>query len=727
MVCLNYEPCSPNNLIEWWIAYRKSEQKLSLPSIREVHSFLLDFEEKGWVHNNRTHVQAHKEFIEFGCRSAFDDGVADAIMDVIRNKMPLPEGFQARYEIDRFVRELRFAIYKQDYKRANKLREKIEKLDPTWNGLPEEDILIEQFDADFFHQFSNDFKLSLLNNKIFHSWYFMMALKDEVLQYFIEHLDSFDGEQRVGVELAIIQGLLLKGRLNKDMVNLIAEKCGELHHLSRAIVAVSHGEYDQALEHYDAYARLVKDKTGVRIVLVPGVLGIYYPLLLLRQKNPGQREMALKMIRKGIRESYWFVDIYKMLNAWAVYLNGDLSQGKKKLVETAWNLEYKIEYLFYGLIAYWMGIPANPGLNYRLDVVYEDAKDHPWHRLQLSAFLPEFFPKYRKMYQTECKHLIQEISQVPLARMFERIEPWQQALQALIRMDTKSEKGAAQQRLVWLVDMQRRRIQPKLQKMNKSGRWSRGQNVALKRLMARELNCITPEDEKVIECIELTNDYYYGTQYVFDFDKAIIALVGHPHVYSAHNPTQPLELQLEKPHLVVDKKADHYILRFSHPVAHEGTLVFPDSETSFRIVPVESIHRKIAEMMDGKGRLRVPASAEDELRKAIGAVSRFVVVHSDIESMGEQFEQVESHPRIHCRIVPLGNGMKFSLFVRPFGDKGPYFRPGRGSARVIHDIDGRRVMAVRDLKEEKKRAMEVWAAAEVWIGENETIDSWVAG
>lgn len=724
MICLSYVRCTSNNLTEWWIAYRKAEPKISLPSVREVRGFLAELHEKGWVQYDKGKVQAVKGIIEFGCRSAFEEGVADAIMDVIRRKMPLPRGFHARFEIDRFVRELRFAIYKQDIKRADKLRKQILEMDPAWNEFPEEDILLDPFDADFFHAFPNDFKISLLDNKVSQNWLIMRPFNDEVLQYFIDHLEEFDLQQRVTCELAIIQGLMLNGRLNEDIIKQIDQKCGGLHPISKALVAISRGEYDKALEHYEAYARLAKKAGNIRIVFIPGSTGVYYPLLLLRQSDPAQRDLALRIIRKGVRESYFLNDLYKLLEVLALSLKGELSKGKQKLSGLVWELQYEIEFLFYGLVAYWTGTPFDAGIKYRLQVAYERSEGFPWHRLQFSAFLPFCFPEFEKQFQDEKERLIREIHQVPLVQMIEREEPWKHALRALIHLDEKSGGGAAQQRLVWLVNMRYRQIQPKLQKLNKSGRWSKGQNVSLKRLVARELNCITPEDDRVIACIEFVTDYY-GPQYTLDFDRAIVALVDHPHVYSDDNPTQPLELHLEKPHLIVEKKADHYVMRFSHPMQNAGTLIFQNSDTSFRIVPIEPIHRKIAEMMEGKGRVRVPASAEAELKKAVGAVSRFVVVHSDIESMGEQFEQVESHARIHCRIEPLGDGMKFSLFVRPFGDKGPYFRPGRGSARVIHDIDGRRVMVVRDLEEEKKRAMEVWAAAEVWIGGDEAMDNWV--
>ena len=61
----------------------------------------------------------------------------------------------------------------------------------------------------------------------------------------------------------------------------------------------------------------------------------------------------------------------------------------------------------------------------------------------------------------------------------------------------------------------------------------------------------------------------------------------------------------------------------------------------------------------------------------------------------------------HLQIIPLGMGFRVDLFVRPFGDKGPYLKPGAGAANLIVEIDGKRLKAKRDLKTELERTREM--------------------
>jgi hypothetical protein len=64
---------------------------------------------------------------------------------------------------------------------------------------------------------------------------------------------------------------------------------------------------------------------------------------------------------------------------------------------------------------------------------------------------------------------------------------------------------------------------------------------------------------------------------------------------------------------------------------------------------------------------------------------------------------VPADSRLHLHLLPSQGGLKIDHHVRPFGDDGPFFRPGQGGSNVFATLDGKPRSACRDLKEEKQR------------------------
>jgi hypothetical protein len=90
-------------------------------------------------------------------------------------------------------------------------------------------------------------------------------------------------------------------------------------------------------------------------------------------------------------------------------------------------------------------------------------------------------------------------------------------------------------------------------------------------------------------------------------------------------------------------------------------------------------------------------------------------------------EAVEAHPEPHIHLLPAGDGLKVSLLTRPFGDDGPYYRPGTGGEMVIAEVDGRRLQTHRDLKEEQKLARAVEKACPILQQLEDEGGEWLIG
>jgi hypothetical protein len=127
-----------------------------------------------------------------------------------------------------------------------------------------------------------------------------------------------------------------------------------------------------------------------------------------------------------------------------------------------------------------------------------------------------------------------------------------------------------------------------------------------------------------------------------------------------------------------------------------------ETPTRLKVVELNASHHRIAEILGPENRLEVPESAKEQVLSAINAVSGLVMVHSDIGGGVADAEEVEAQPQPHVHLLPAGDGLKVSLLTRPFGDDGPYYRPGTGGEMVIAEVGGKRLQTHRDLKTEER-------------------------
>ncbi|BBO80418.1 hypothetical protein DSCO28_09840 [Desulfosarcina ovata subsp. sediminis] len=124
----------------------------------------------------------------------------------------------------------------------------------------------------------------------------------------------------------------------------------------------------------------------------------------------------------------------------------------------------------------------------------------------------------------------------------------QQALSALIgldRQDAPATGNSRPSRLVWLFDWNEGNefwtLSPREQVRSAGGKWSKGRKIALKRLYYETdtFDFLTAQDRAICACIEEDRSYYHGYPEVsYDFsEKALIALAGHPLVFSEEKPS----------------------------------------------------------------------------------------------------------------------------------------------------------------------------------------------
>jgi len=98
------------------------------------------------------------------------------------------------------------------------------------------------------------------------------------------------------------------------------------------------------------------------------------------------------------------------------------------------------------------------------------------------------------------------------------------------------------------------------------------------------------------------------------------------------------------------------------------------------------------------GRFAVPASAHDELQKALHALAGHFQVHAD---HAQAAREIATETRLRAELAPAGDQLLLRLVVAPLGADGPRLVPGVGRTRVMAAVGGETVGTRRDLAAER--------------------------
>ena len=129
---------------------------------------------------------------------------------------------------------------------------------------------------------------------------------------------------------------------------------------------------------------------------------------------------------------------------------------------------------------------------------------------------------------------------------------------------------------------------------------------------------LSPQDRRICRQIEAGTVYeYFGhyprSVYSLDGDQALLEAIGHPLLFWAEDPGQPVELIRAEPVLEVLRRKDKLELRLQ-PFPHPERNLIPQREGGrrLRLVAFSAQHRRIAEIL-GQGGIAVPLKAKEQV------------------------------------------------------------------------------------------------------------------
>jgi len=504
--------------------------------------------------------------------------------------------------------------------------------------------------------------------------------------------------------------LLLRGEFSAATQTIEHAGSGDSYAV-RALLAILDGRRKDALVLFEEGLKRLRKELGVRKVYFRCFSAFFLPPLLI---SFGDLKKAATCAELG-RQLSSFDKTYELMLCLADYHSGKGSDKFFSLFSPARCVKEKNKQGLLVLLALYLSWSSPEALidpEYRslflnaLDELRESGDTFLLYRVELAEMLslpPEKQIPGRKL---------------PLRDLIPRKEEWMVALGALTTLGkgTGGAKKKRERRILWEVDWDTEEngtiVSPEFipveQVMQPSGKWSKGRQVALKRLQ-RELvkePWMTRQDIAAAGAVEEIGGYdgwYYKRWFQFDGVKMFSALAGHPYLVQSGDG-RPMEIVQEEPRLDLARTVGGYRVRLSpHPAEGKYANVFLEEESPcrIRVVPFDEKHRRIAEIL-GKEGLFVPERGKEHILETLESLAETVPITSEIEGVEGSAVAVEPDSRIVVQLAPGEEGFFVSLAVRPLGTGTHLCRPGEGGKTMMGRSDGQRIQTLRDLDAERR-------------------------
>ncbi|MEO7581156.1 MAG: SNF2-related protein, partial [Massilia sp.] len=548
-------------------------------------------------------------------------------------------------------------------------------------------------------------------------------VRDYVLPY------AARGAASMTLRAALAEHLILCGRLD-EAAQILTDLDDSQALFFRSVILLLRDDHPAALAGFEAALKLLRRETGKRKAIFEGIGGHLYVLALIKSGDPKHDKLAetyLDIATRAVQNHD--TAVYQQLSLLRQIRAGTADPA----VLPSRNWETAMQpIVFRALLHYWLALPQLSTRCALLEETFDAALGAGFDLLaaQLAALLGHLGSVG---HEQQASALRQRHRLPDLACWFEREEPWERQLNALINLQPAVNVDTVKEsRLVWMISYDPaygvRDIEAREQKRDAQGGWSKGRMVAIKRLSedGGQLDFLSAQDLRVAATAQPYRYYSSsGSRYEFDMDKAVAALIGHPLLFWMDAPGTRLELLPGEPELRIKARAGEVTITMVPPVHNEAddVCVTRETPTRLRVIRISEEHRRIGAIV-GDG-LVVPLHAEQRVLKAISAISSIVTVQSDIGGSAADIEQVAADTRLHVHLFPYQHGLKMQIRVRPLPNAGAYYQPGDGAESVIAEVGGARLEARRSLNDEREAQRQLIAACPSLEGAEEEHGEWL--
>ena len=583
------------------------------------------------------------------------------------------------------------------------------------------ELFFEKFDKDWFMSLPQEVRFFVLKYTIWSDLFSCDSMSICSKYKIIELLEeSFGDVKNSNVEIThlVIEQRLFRGN-HKDAQNWLENDYSANGLQLLAMLAILQNRYDYALELFTEALKLIR-KNNKKTAKFGGFYDFFYGLMLFRTRTLANLQLMDVYLTTCLKKTHEQDGVLILLHdALEIY------QGKKKFTvsslasPTATKLSYAN--LVQLLLRYWLDetdslkheapriIFLAPLANY---CQIADELNNVWYAAMGTALLKRLNYSHKA-----CDKLALKYADLPFVGLLDampKTAAWERALEALSQMNalkTTSVDGLqSESRMVWALNFENdiMILEPKEQKLGKNGNWSKGRNVALKRLHS-ELNSftyLTDQDIRICKKIRKyseSHNYYYSSDIYEIPEEALFDMVGHPNIYWANQIqyNAPIDIQTAEPQLLVQEEGDQLLLVLQPQISSTSKIAIQKTANGVLLYTINDQHRQVAQTLGVDG-LKIPASARQKVMDSISAIASTLTVQSNMVGFATQAENVSADDRLHLHLQPLGQGLQIEIFVQPFLDGGPHYKPATGGITVLAEIDGKQLQTTRDFKLEKK-------------------------
>lgn len=521
---------------------------------------------------------------------------------------------------------------------------------------------------------------------------------------------------------------LLRGDL-EGIEKLLSDKSDALTEALLGALCFVQDQNDAAIERFQSALTRFKKETGRRNVSIDGYLGYFFQLALFRSQTREHLDLLRKQLQlttkhqtSGSGFSSLMIRLFYVL---------DIYQGKKQFDLPEKNILFVMDMdspyllLFQILMLYWLDKTASLE-NQHIKIIdrlktycrLAEQNDYFWYAAVSSNLLDRL-----QAADPETAVIAQKYKNSTFNAMIDlipRVEDWKRALNALTLLGEQKTFGSEavsasqkQTRMVWMIDLDdddHANLYPKMQRLNSNGGWSRGRPVAVKRLRQEigDFDYLTEQDRRICNHIEVEyeNDYYsYYRREIFVLrERAVVEAAGHPNVYwnSEGRPERPVRIAIAEFQLAALEQNDSLLIKVvPYPEPNRQYVFERTASDDLVVYRVDPQHREVATILGQTG-LKVPKQARQQVIDAISGIASMLTIQSEIGAQSVHAETVEADSRLQILLQPAGNGLQIEIFVQPFANGGPVYKPGKGGSTVLAEVDGVRYQTTRNLEQEQE-------------------------
>ncbi len=671
--------------------------------------------------------------VELASRDAVAMGNYREMAEAVQGEIPFsqyqPKGEQRCLRV---MREYRIGLYTSDMVHLENMHLVLDKQceDEVVKRFPAVRFCNNPFDDNWLRRVAPSLQFYILSQMMNYSLYYL-SLLEKPLSYLgnEETLRAIPAEERLPFYRQLANILLWRGNLT-ELKKLIREN-PESFVASGITGCVDFmlGKNEQALVQFERDLQHLKKIGSRRKMYFPSIAGLFFILALLKTGDIscfGRIRKFIDTVRTQ-QSGNMLLGAYEILDH---FLSAQESGTADLFPDSSALSANSITVLMGSLLQFWLsgGLPA-PGSdtegNVALRLLLSRARGNGFQWIAMVfAELIGRVEQDQKLLDFAAE-VSKKTGMVSVVDAIVLEEPWKRRLKALLSItgdsETLQEKTAGKWRMIWLVGYQDGliTISAREQRFGPDKGWSKGRPIALSRLYSgRNLDFMKDYDRRICKTLKREQNNQNVT-YCFDLKQTLPAMVGHPRLFLEESPYISVEFVKGEPELLVEKFEAELHVKLLKDFFEEGISVIRETPTRFKIIEVTEKHKNIARIISPNG-LKVPATHSKQVMAAVGNLSSFMTVHSaiavDTKSINtlngktDLMKGVVANSQICIQLIPLGEGFKLAMFVKPFGPKGPYLKPGQGAENVMAEVDGQRLQTRRDLGREEEKAREVEAA-----------------